>query len=278
MPLTFVLPTTLSPSQYGRALACPYQFLLAKTSEAQALKGTTSSGGAAAVGTIVHGMLEQAVAADLSTPVAFETAWQKLLTQQEARLLKDGSAHIVPLAFRARGYAVTKLLLYWYLAARPIPAPTQSGTGLPFGTEQRLTDLSGCISGIVDLIRLGTSGPEIVDYKTGPIFQLNTEAEAEIKPAYVQQLQLYAALLHENTGHWPTRLLLADLAGNEHEVSFTESTCLHLLDEARQLLAQMKTAVAAGNPESLAVPGVTQCHFCQVSSLCRPFESWLAQD
>lgn len=277
MPLAFVLPTTLSPSQYGRALACPYQFLLAKTSEAQALTGTIGSGGAAAVGTIVHGMLERAAAADLSTPVAFETAWQQLLTQQEARLSKDGAAHLVPLAYRARGYAVSKLLLSWHLAARPTPAPTPSGTILPLGSEQRLTDLSGCISGIADLIRMGADGPEIVDYKTGPIFQFNVKAEVEIKPAYAQQLQLYAALLHEKTNCWPTRLLLADLAGNEHEVSFTESACLHLLDEARQLLAQMKSAVAAGNPESLAVPGVEQCRFCQVRPLCKPFESWLAQ-
>jgi ATP-dependent exoDNAse (exonuclease V) beta subunit len=277
MPLTFTPPTKLSPSQYGRALACPYQFLLAKTSEAQVLAGTMSSGGAAAVGTIVHGILERAATTDLSTPAAFETAWQQLLTQQEARLLKDGPVHLVPLAYRARSYAVTKLLLRWHLAARPTPTPAPSGTSLPFGPEQRLTDLSGCISGIADLIRPGTNGPEIVDYKTGPIFQLNAEAEAEIKPAYAQQLQLYAALFHEKTSRWPTRLLLADLTGNEHEVSFTESACLQLLDEARWLLAQMKSAIAAGSPESLAVPGIEQCRFCQVRPLCMPFEAWLAQ-
>ncbi|MDO7848687.1 PD-(D/E)XK nuclease family protein [Hymenobacter sp. M29] len=277
MSLTFSTPTRLSPSQYGRALACPYQFLLAKTPEAQVLVGTMSSGGAAAVGTIVHGMLERAVTTDLSIPTAFETAWQQLLTHQEARLLKDGSTHLVPLAFRARGYAVTKLLLRWYLANKPMPIPAPSGTGLPFGPEQRLTDLSGCISGIADFIRLGTDGPEIVDYKTGPIFQLNANAEAEIKPAYAQQLQLYAALFYEQAGCWPTRLLLVDLAGNEHEVGFTESACLQLLDEARHLLAQMQSAVAAGNPESMAAPGIEQCRFCQVRPLCGPFEAWSTQ-
>lgn len=275
--MVFVPPTRISPSQYARVLACPYQSLLTKTTEAKSLPGAMSSGGAAAVGTIVHSMLELAASTDLSSPGTFDTAWQKFLRQKETELSQKGNTNLIPLAYRARGYAVTKLLLRWQLTRMGMPTPPTPGTGLPLGPEQWLEDATGSIGGIADLIRLTASGPEIVDYKTGPIFQLNALAEPEIKPAYAQQLQLYAALFHDKTSRWPTRLLLADLAGNEHEVNFTESDCRQLLDNSRQLLARIQAAVVAANPESLAVPSVAQCRFCQVRPLCRPVESWLAQ-
>ena len=277
MSLTFRAPVRLSPSQYFRALTCPYQLLLARTAEAQALPGVAGSGGAAAVGTIVHGVLEQAATADLSTTAAFEDAWQTHLAHGEAVLVRAGAGHLVPLVYRARGYAVTKLLLRWYLAKQLAPPEPPPGSALPLGPEQRLTDDSGTVTGVADLIRLGADGPEIVDYKTGPIFLSNGEAEAEIKQAYAQQLQLYAALFYEQTKIWPTRLLLADLTGNEHEVGFTENDCLRLLNSARELLAQMRTAVATGQPTYLAVPGPEQCRYCQVRPLCGPFEAWTAQ-
>lgn len=277
MPLTFSAPVRLSPSQYFRASTCPYQLLLARTTEAQALPGVAGSGGAAAVGTIVHGVLEQAATADLSTAAAFEGAWQTQLAHKEASLLRDGAGHLLPLVYRARGYAVTKLLLRWYLAKYQAPAVPPPGSALPLGPEQRLADDSGTVTGVADLIRLGVGGPEILDYKTGPIFSSNGEMKAEIKPAYAQQLQLYAALFYEQTKTWPTRLLLADLAGNEHEVSFTEIDCLRLLNSARELLSQMQAAVAANEPAHLAIPGIEQCRYCQVRALCSPFEAWAAQ-
>ena len=91
---------------------------------------------------------------------------------------------------------------------------------------------------------------------------------------YVQQLQLYAALLYEQTGHFPAHLFLADLAGKEHEVGFTRPGCLQLLSDARNLLTKIKTAVAAGNPESLAIPSQEQCRYCQVRPLCSPYKTW----
>lgn len=277
MSLTFTPPAKLSPSQYHRASSCPYQFLLAKTPEARALAGIGGSGGAAAVGTIVHALLEQSATTDLSSSAVFEAAWQQQLAQQEARLLKQGSTHLLPLAYRARGYAVTKLLLQWYLVAQLPLAPVPPGSSLPFGAEKTLTDSSGHISGIADLVRVGPTGPELVDYKTGPIFVYSNEEEAEIKPAYVQQLHLYAALFFEQTGQWPAQLLLADLSGQEHAVVFTPATCLQLLTDAQQLLAQMVSAVADDDPESLAQPSLAQCQYCQVRPLCRPFATWNAQ-
>jgi hypothetical protein len=274
MAITFTAPARISPSQYFRILACPYQSLLAATPEAKSLSGMLGSGGAAEVGTVVHGMLKRSVSTDLSDAATFESAWQEILTQKETELIRDGASHLVPLAYRANGYAVTKLLLSWYLAMVPKAAPFPTDTDIPFGAEKRLSDKSGSVSGIADLIRLGVEGPEIVDYKTGPIFQLNSNDEPEIKPVYALQLQLYAALLREQTGHFPTRLFLADLTGKEHEVGFTERGCIQLLNDARHLLNHMQAAVEAGQPESLAIPSQEQCRYCQVRPLCSPFKSW----
>jgi hypothetical protein len=277
MALTFTAPARISPSQYFRVLACPYQSLLAATTEAQFLPGMFGSGGAAEVGTIVHGMLKRAASTDLTDKVAFESAWQELLSEKEADLIRDGASHLVPIAYRANSYAVTKLLLSWYLAMMPKAAPFPTDSEIPFGAEKWLSDSSGSVGGIADLIRLGFDGPEIVDYKTGAIFQLSATDEPEIKPAYAQQLQLYAALLHERTGHFPAHLFLADLTGKEHEVEFTQSGCLQLLNKARHLLTQMKAAVNAGNPESLAMPSKDHCRYCQVRPLCSPYSVWAEQ-
>ncbi|MBF9239513.1 PD-(D/E)XK nuclease family protein [Hymenobacter sp. BT683] len=277
MAITITAPARISPSQYFRVLACPYQSLLASTPEARSLPGMFGSGGASEVGTVVHGMLKRSVATDLSDAVAFESVWQELLSEKEADLIRNGASHLVPLTYRANGYAVTKLLLSWHLAMMPKAAPFPGDSDIPFGAEKWLSDNSGSVGGIADLIRLGIDGPEIVDYKTGSIFQLNSNDEAEIKPVYSQQLQLYAALLHEQTGHFPAHLFLADLAGKEHEVEFTELGCLQLLSNARRLLTQMKAAVNAGNPESLAIPSQEQCRYCQVRPLCSPYNDWTEQ-
>ena len=278
MPVTLQPLATLSPSQYGRLLGCPYQVLLERSAEGKAVLGTgRGGGGAGAVGTIVHGVLEKANRTGIRNEAEFETAWQHQLAAQEARLMKEGLQHLVPLAYRARGYAVTKLLLSWLLLGRQVvvEVPEQ---GLPLGPEQRLSDSTGRISGIADLIRRGMAGGlEILDYKTGQIFkqQVAEGMPVEIKSEYIMQLQLYAALLHEHTGQWPERLLIADLAGGEYPVAFTASQCATLLAAAQQLHRQLNEAIVLDEAATFAVPAAARCASCQVQALCEPHAAWI---
>lgn len=276
--------TRISPSQYGRLLSCPYRTLLEHSPEGKAILAQPGKGGgaASAMGNIVHKVLEAANRGKVQTVTGFELFWQQELRVQEAKLIAEGRPQLVPLAYRARGYAVTKLLLKCLLLNGDTPwPPVVPEPGLPLGPEQTFTDNSNTIRGQVDLVRRGPTGRlEVVDYKTGRIFQFNSvdEEAAEVKREFVWQLRLYAALLHERTGQWPERLLVADLAGGEHPVSFTQDQCLELLAAARSLLAAVNAAVNRSEAESLARPSAETCANCKVQQLCEPHANWMIME
>ncbi|RZK44867.1 MAG: hypothetical protein EOO61_02215 [Hymenobacter sp.] len=270
---------TLSPSQYGRILRCPYQVLLEKSVEGRAALAAPGmgAGGAGPLGTIIHGVLEIAHRAGINDSVAFELAWKRQLKAQEASLVKRNQQHLVPLAYRAKNYAVKKLLLRWLVLGMQLEqqATGQHAVSVPLGPEQRLTDATGCISGIADLIRQGPGGAlEILDYKTGRIFSEAARENAPdiVKEEYALQLRLYAALLHEQIGMWPERLLLVDLAGGEHQVSFTHKQCAKLMHDARNLHQKIHAAVSVGRAADLARPSLALCAACKVQHLCEPYK------
>lgn len=276
--------TRISPSQYGRLLSCPYRTLLERSPEGKAILAQPGKGGGAAgaMGNIVHKVLEAANRGKVQTVASFDLFWQQELVAQEAKLIAEGRSQLVPLAYRARGYAVTKLLLKCLLLNGDIPwPPVVPEPGLPLGPEQTLTDSSNTIRGQVDLVRRGPTGRlEIVDYKTGRIFHFNAadEEAPEVKREFVWQLRLYAALLHERTGQWPERLLVVDLAGGEHPVSFTQDQCLELLAATRSLLTEINVAVDRSEAESLARPAAETCGNCKMQQLCEPHAHWMSME
>lgn len=270
--------TTLSPSQYGRILRCPYQVLLERSTEGRAALAAPGmgAGGAGPLGTIIHGVLETAHKIGINDATAFEAAWQQQLKAQEAALIKRSQQHLVPLAYRAKNYAVRKLLLRWLLLGMQPEhkAAEQYAAGAPLGPEQRLTDATGRISGIADLIRQGPDGTlEIIDYKTGRIFSETAEEAASetVKEEYALQLRLYAALLKEQVGRWPVRLLLVDLAGGEHQVYFTHEQCSELIQSARIMHQKINAAVRNGKAVGLAKPSLLVCATCRMQPLCEPY-------
>jgi hypothetical protein len=270
----------LSPSQYGRLLRCPYQVLLEKSVEGKALQATPGrgAGGTGPLGTIIHGVLEQANLIGIEDETAFEIVWQQQLIVQETKLIKKQQGYLVPLAYRARNYAVRKMLVRWLVVGKK-PAPTGNPAGSVEGPEKKLTDRTGIISGTADLIRRQATGElEILDYKTGRIMEqtVNEAAAPEVKEEYVLQLRLYAALVYEQEGKWPARLLIADLAGGEHEVAFTQGECMDLLVSALQHHKQLNLAVAQGRAAEVARPAAALCTACAMRPLCEPYAEWLA--
>ncbi|UYZ58041.1 RecB family exonuclease [Hymenobacter latericus] len=267
--------TSISPSQFVRLQRCAYQVLLERSSEGKTLLAVSGSGlgpgGAGPLGTIIHKVLETANTSGISTVADFEAEWNKQVEYQEAELIKKQQQHLVPLAYRAHQYAVRKLLLCWMLTGR-----SKQASSAPLGVEQWLADSHGIVRGVADLIRRNAAGNlEVVDYKTGRITEPDAESPEpdarKIKPEYVTQLQLYAALLHESSGEWPISMLLADLAGNEYPVAGSLQECSFLLAAAHALFKEVNNQVAAGHSEQLARPATEVCHGCQVKQLCEPY-------
>lgn len=270
----------LSPSQYGRLLRCPYQVLLENSAEGKAAQAAPGRGGGGAgpLGTIIHGVLEQANLSGIKDEAAFEEVWQRQLVAQEAQLVKKQKGYLVPLAYRARNYAVRKMLLRWLVVGKE-PVPMGDAVGSAEGAEKKLTDKTGVVSGTADLIRRQATGElEILDYKTGRIMEpaISETTVPKVKEGYVLQLRLYAALLHEQEDEWPARLIIADLAGSEHEVAFTQEECTELLVSALEQHKQLNLAVAQGRATEVAKPSADLCKTCAMRLLCEPYASWLA--
>ncbi|TGE21537.1 hypothetical protein E5K00_14735 [Hymenobacter aquaticus] len=267
--------TSVSPSQFVRLQRCAYQVLLERSPEGKMLLAVSGSGsgpgGAGPLGTIIHKVLEAANTSGISTVAEFEAEWNRQVECQEAELLKKQQQHLVPLAYRAHQYAVRKLLLCWMLTGRSKPV-----SSVPLGVEQRLADSHGVVRGVADLIRRNAAGNlEVVDYKTGRITEPDADSQEpdarRIKPEYITQLQLYAAVLHESSGEWPISMLLADLAGNEYTVPGSLQECSSLLAAAREMFKEVNNQIAAGHSEKLARPAKEICHGCQVKQLCEPY-------
>lgn len=263
---------TLSPSQFSQVQECAYRFVL-KQQGAAALP----AGSAAALGNILHRLMQEHYWRPFANTEEFENAWQRQVVQQEQHLSSNVlTAALVPLARTARGYAVKKAILRHNLLSQLQPLALRSArtdTAKAYlGTEVKLGG-TGYIMGRADLIRPTTDGVELVDYKSGHFTanDLDDEGKVVAKPEYVQQLHLYAALYYAEVGHWPSRLLLVGLNGEELVVPFLPTECLALLAEAQSLAATLEAVALSGEGERLARPGATVCRQCSYRPHCAPY-------
>jgi hypothetical protein len=142
-----------------------------------------------------------------------------------------------------------------------------------YGTELRVQSADGLIAGRIDRVIETPSGPVLQDYKSGAIFTLLHGLHPELNPAYAIQLRLYAALYHEATKSWPSRLEVVPLRGAPQEVPFSPADSVRLLDDARALLDEVNAEVTREGDwdeieSSLAVPSPSACRFCTYRPAC----------
>jgi RecB family exonuclease len=131
---------------------------------------------------------------------------------------------------------------------------------------------SGKLRGRIDLVR----GDEIVDYKTGALFDADTGGGSPtVKDVYVRQLRIYAYLVHAATGCWPRRGLLYPLAGPPVMVELEPHACEAEASEAVALLDRYNSVIAnGGDPSKLASPSCEACRWCPFKAVCPAF--WMA--
>jgi len=140
--------------------------------------------------------------------------------------------------------------------------------------EQGFTALSGKLRGRIDLV----DGNEIIDYKTGALFEHETsDAAPQLKAAYVRQLRIYGYLVHAVTAHWPSRGLLYPLIGAPVAVDLEPRMCEAEAADAVRLLERYNDMVAAGgNTDNLASPSPEACRWCPFKTICPSF--WTRAD
>ena len=123
--------------------------------------------------------------------------------------------------------------------------------------------------GIPDRISHTAQGVVISDFKTGTFLH----PDGSVSPDYQAQLQLYAALFHENHGVWPTSLEIVSITGSRVPVPVTPKQCEQLLNAAHKLClkARKVTPTLAGNANNqtqAAAPKPETCRLCAFRPRC----------
>jgi hypothetical protein len=142
------------------------------------------------------------------------------------------------------------------------PPRATCGSTQPQNHPGKLSSKAGTVVGVPDRISHNPDGVVISDFKTGTFLQ----PDGTITPEYQAQLQLYAALFHENCGEWPARLEIVSISGQEIPVPFTPSECEELLKGAHKLClkARNQTPGLAADPDKQKEAGAPKPETCRL--------------
>lgn len=128
----------------------------------------------------------------------------------------------------------------------------------------------GVISGRADLVVRHGEETWVADYKSR---LRNPDENPRVREEYATQLRLYAYMLHEGRGIWPSRAVLIPLDGRPVEVAIDPDSCRAAADDARAVLAGFESIPLDKQP---ARPSPGACRFCPHAASCGPFAAALS--
>lgn len=261
LPLRYMLPLArISPSQIAKLRACAGQVLLG-----QAYRGVMvlPPSPAALFGQAIHQLLELATNQAFANRQEIEEGLNHQISLVENKLRADGFAHLTPLRFQVRSSAV-KLIQTIDRAETLLGRGRSSGQAI-CKTEQWLTSADECVGGIVDAIIQTNDHVQLIDYKSGAIFD-NLETE-QLKAAYEEQLKLYAYLYFETYDRYPDQLTIINLAGLAVDIKFSPPECQALYDQAIAELRRVNQLLTT-QPVTLMTAAPAHCRWCEVRAGC----------
>ena len=265
----------ISPSQFYSMKNCAYKSLLAEAFDKKPLLPVSPN---AYFGTVLHKMLELIAKGVVKNEDSFNTEFDKQIKIVEDDLQKNGFDFFIPLQKKLKNFGLKKIQLKKHL--REEPEQSANSNDIKFHSEKWLQTKDNLIGGKIDLIIENGNYVEIIDFKTGAItqncFDDEGETYSDIKEEYKKQLKLYAYLYFENTGVFPTKLSLVDLAKQKFEVEFTDNECKAISDEAKNLLNRTNECVK--NNSFSATPRETNCKYCLFRPACSFFQKKLETD
>ncbi len=274
-PLELSAISTVSPSLAELLRLCGLRTGLSRVQNATAL---VLGNPKAWLGTAYHEVL--AAAGEQRSNAAADDVWEQAVGEQHERAEAHPLDRLFGAPHRWPGYHLIRamaLMRAQEVAGEGEAAEANAGTPpagdghAANGHERWLTAAGGRLVGRPDLLR----DDAVIDYKTGDVFE-HGEADV-VKASYVRQLQLYAFLVKESTGRWPTRGVLLPMEGVPVGVELDPAGCERVAAEALELLDEYNGAVSgtAGVPE-LATPSPETCRWCPFQLVCPAF--WAAAD
>ncbi|KAF5066015.1 PD-(D/E)XK nuclease superfamily protein [anaerobic digester metagenome] len=284
------LPTTptvapvrrVTPSFLVSARECP----LKATWAANGLRPLLPRMAEAALGSVIHRVMEDTGRGRLGSTGGFAVLWDQQLQKEEGGLSQSWlERHLVPLSSSVRDYEQRKELCR--LAVEKVaqyvrPTTTHSGFPPRSSSELWIETPDGVCAGRADLVRRTGDRTDIIDYKSTVIRGSGEGGEAQLPNAFEVQLKFYAALYHSRHREWPTSLQIVANGGQAFGVTFSHEECEALLKGAYVVLARVNCAVressksATGALFRLARPSPSACSRCQYRPVCLPY--WDARD
>lgn len=144
----------------------------------------------------------------------------------------------------------------------------QHGTSI---TELGLKARDGRLAGRPDRF----DGNILVEYKSSLPDPAWHGAEAVLE-GFRRQLRLYAAIIAEDMGRWPTQGRVVAASGQTMDVPLVPAACDAEASAALAALDDLNVGLAASAaPETLARPGEESCGGCPFQALCPAFWPWL---
>lgn len=264
LPNLSILPLArISPSQLTKLRTCAGQVLLAQTYRGFRLLPPSP---AALFGQAIHKLLELVTNQVYKNRQEIEEGLNHQLMLVEEKLRADGFAYLIPLRSQVRNSAVKFIQVID--RAETMLSRGRSVNQTTYRTEQWLTDTDKYVGGIVDAIIQMGEHVQLIDYKSGNIFDdLETE---QLKTAYEEQLRLYAYLYFETHGYYPNQLTIIDLAGRAIDVSFSPDECRLLYEQAIVELRRVNQSLYS-TPASLMTASPANCRWCEVRAACNQY-------
>lgn len=258
----------ISPSQFYSMKNCAYKSLLAEAFEKKPLLPVSPN---AYFGTVLHKMLELISKGALRNEDDFNRMFDEQIKAVEENLQKQGYDFFIPLQKNVKDFGLKKILLKKQF--RSVSEQQPKAIGVKFYSEKWFESKDKLIAGKIDLVIEVGEETEIIDFKTGAIKQdvLDDAGEtfSDAKEEYKEQLKLYAYLYFENTGRLPTLLSLVDLAKQKFMISFSQTECSSLFEEAKILLKSTNDSINRGT--FVANPTEKNCKYCFYRPACSFF-------
>lgn len=266
----------ISPSQYYSMKNCAYKSLLAEAFDKKPLLPVSPN---AYFGTVLHKMLELIAKGIVRSESDFNNMFDEQVGIIERSLQQQGFSFYIPLQKNVKDFGMKKVLLKKHLRASS--GQNENPSSANFHSEKWLESKDKLIAGKVDLLVEKENETEIIDFKTGSVTEdvLDDAGDffTEVKEEYKEQLKLYAYLYFENTGRFPARLSIVDLAKQEFKVEFSAPECHTIYEQAKKLLHSTNESIKEGVFQ--ANPTETNCKYCLYRPACSFFLRYIdAQD
>ena len=238
----------------------------------------------AALGTIAHRLLEMSARGEFNA--VFHSGLSQIIVEKwdelaatEAQNFSGLAVGTVPPPTRWPGFALKKASAV-KAATRIAEGRLRAVSGLTgvasdgprrAQSEAWFEGQGGRLVGRIDLIRHTKAGTEVVDYKSGIVYDVNPswDGTREVRASYVRQMLLYLSLVHEQDGKWPIKATIESLIDGPVDIEVDPEDAEKAVSEAMALLDSYNLASSRG--EVVGSPTPANCRWCPYKPVCSDF-------